>query len=165
RAGVEQVMNFCSAHEHLEFMRQAPELERMFIRSGIILIKLWFSVSQKEQFRRFQQRQNDPLKHWKLSPIDLASLDKWKDYTEAKEAMFFYTDTGDVPWTVVKSDCKKRARINAMRHVLNSLDYLNKDSSVAIPPDKLIVGSAKNIYEKGEHVLRKAPIKEKGKKS
>ena len=157
RAGVERVMNFCKAEEYLEFMRQAPELERMLVRSGIIFFKLWFSVSRNEQFRRFQQRQEDPLKQWKLSPIDLASLDKWEAYTEAKEAMFFYTDTADAPWTVIKSDCKKRARINAMRHVLNSLNYPNKNTEVAIPPDKLIVGSASNIYEKGEHILDKAP--------
>ncbi|WP_455216633.1 polyphosphate kinase 2, partial [Kaarinaea lacus] len=123
RAGVERVMGFCKSGDYLEFMRQAPELERMLVRSGILLFKLWFSVSRNEQFRRFQQRQEDPLKHWKLSPIDLASLDKWKDYTEAKEAMFFYTDTADAPWTVIKSDCKKRARINAMRFILNTLDY------------------------------------------
>jgi len=160
RAGVERVMSFCKANEYLEFMRQAPELERMLVRSGITLFKLWFSVSRNEQFRRFQQRREDPLKQWKLSPIDLASLDKWKDYTEAKEAMFFYTDTADAPWTVIKSDCKKRARINVMRHLLNSLDYPNKDKSFAIPPDDLIVGSAEHIYEKGEHFLNKPPLKE-----
>jgi polyphosphate kinase 2 (PPK2 family) len=87
-------------------MHQAPELERMLVRSGIRLFKLWFSVSRNEQFRRFQARRHDPLKQWKLSPVDMASLDKWQDYIEAKEAMFFYTDTDDAPWTVVKSDCK-----------------------------------------------------------
>lgn len=97
RAGVERVMKFCKPGDYLEFMRQAPELERMLVRSGIKLYKLWFSVSRNEQFRRFQQRRHDPLKQWKLSPIDLASLDKWGDYTEAKEAMFFYTDTADAP--------------------------------------------------------------------
>ncbi len=165
RAGVERVMNFCKAGDYLEFMRQAPELERMLVRSGITLFKLWFSVSRNEQFRRFQQRQNDPLKQWKLSPIDLASLDKWKDYTEAKEAMFFYTDTADAPWTVIKSDCKKRARINAMRHILYNLDYPNKNRDVAVPPDNLIVGSAKHIYEKGENILDKAPMKKNEKNS
>jgi polyphosphate kinase 2 len=160
RAGVERVMNFCKAGDYLEFMRQAPELERMLVRSGITLFKLWFSVSRNEQFRRFQQRQDDPLKQWKLSPIDLASLDKWKDYTEAKEAMFFYTDTADAPWTVIKSDCKKRARINAMRHLLYSLDYPNKDHTIAIPPDNLIVGDAKHIYEKGENIFNKNPLKD-----
>ena len=164
RAGVERVMNFCPASDYLEFMRQAPDLERMLVRSGITLFKLWFSVSRNEQFRRFQQRKHDPLKQWKLSPIDLASLDKWKDYTEAKEAMFFYTDTADSPWTVIKSDCKKRARINAMRHVLNKLDYPSKNLKVAVPPDDHIVGSAKNIYEKGENILDKAPMKDKGQK-
>ncbi len=165
RAGVERVMKFCAASDYLEFMRQAPELERMLVRSGITLFKLWFSVSRNEQFRRFQQRRHDPLKQWKLSPIDLASLDKWKDYTEAKEAMFFYTDTADSPWTVIKSDCKKRARINVMRFILNNLDYTSKNPKVAVPPDDLIVGSAKNIYEKGEHILDKTPkaMKEKNK--
>jgi polyphosphate kinase 2 len=158
RAGVERVMSFCKSEEYLEFMRQAPELERMLVRSDIILFKFWFSVSRNEQFRRFQRRQQDPLKQWKLSPIDLASLDKWKDYTEAKEAMFFYTDTADAPWTVIKSDCKKRARINAMRHVLNAMEYPNKNADIAIPPDELIVGSAKHIYEKGEHTLSDAPL-------
>lgn len=158
RAGVERVMGFCKPGEYLEFMRQAPELERMLVRSGIKLFKLWFSVSRNEQFRRFQSRQKDPLKQWKLSPVDLASLDKWEDYTEAKEAMFFYTDTADAPWTVVKSDCKKRARINAMHYLLNELDYPNKDKHIATAPDPLIVGSADTIYEQGEHTLEKAPI-------
>ena len=160
RAGVERVMSFCKANEYLEFMRQAPEMERMLVRSGIILFKLWFSVSRNEQYRRFQMRRGDPLKQWKLSPIDLASLDKWKDYTEAKEAMFFYTDTADAPWTVIKSDCKKRARINAMRHILYNLDYPNKDTTVVTPPDELIVGLAEHIYEKGEHILDTPPLKD-----
>lgn len=150
RAGVEKVMNFCSQKEYLEFMRQAAELERMLVRSDITFFKLWFSVSREEQFRRFQQRRNDPLKQWKLSPIDLASLDKWDEYTEAKEAMFFYTDTADAPWTVIKSDCKKRARINALRHILNRLDYPNKDPKVVSDPDHLIVGSAREITEADE---------------
>ena len=158
RAGVERVMGFCKPGDYLEFMRQAPELERMLVRSGIRFFKLWFSVSRNEQFRRFQGRQHDPLKQWKLSPIDLASLDKWEGYTEAKEAMFFYTDTADAPWTVVKSDCKKRARINAMRFVLNQMDYPNKNTDIVQPPDPLIVGSADTIYEKGEHKLEQAPL-------
>ena len=158
RAGVERVMNFCQPSDYLEFMRQAPEVERMLVRSGIKFFKLWFSVSRNEQFRRFQGRKHDPLKQWKLSPIDMASLDKWDKYTEAKEAMFFYTDTADAPWTVVKSDCKKRARLNAMRHVLHSLDYTNKDEGKVTQPDPLIVGSAKNIYEKGEHYLENGPL-------
>ncbi|MGF1546547.1 MAG: polyphosphate kinase 2 [Thiotrichales bacterium] len=153
RAGVEKVMGFCTAPEYLEFMRQAPDLERMLVRSGIRFFKLWFSVSRTEQFRRFQQRKKDPLKQWKLSPIDMASLDKWDAYTEAKEAMFFYTDTADAPWAVVKSDCKKRARINAMRHVLSLLPYPNKNPVIAVPPDPLIVGPASMIYEEGELIL------------
>ena len=164
RAGVERVMGFCQPGEYLEFMRQAPELERMLARSGIKFFKLWFSVSRNEQFRRFQGRQQSPLKQWKLSPIDMASLDKWQNYTEAKEAMFFYTDTADAPWTVVKSDCKKRARINAMRFVLNQLDYPNKNKKVATPPDPLIVGSAKYIYETGEHYLESSPLESEGEK-
>ncbi len=153
RAGVERVMKFCSAAEYLEFMRQAPDLERMLVRSGIRLFKFWFSVSRQEQFRRFQERRKDPLKQWKLSPIDMASLDKWEDYTEAKEAMFFYTDTADAPWTVIKSDDKKRARINAMRYVLSQVPYPNKNPDINLVPDPLIVGSAAVIYEEGEHVL------------
>jgi len=163
RAGVERVMDFCKPGDYLEFMRQAPELERMLVRSGITLFKLWFSVSRNEQFRRFQQRKTDPLKQWKLSPIDMASLDKWENYTEAKEAMFFYTDTADAPWTVIKSDCKKRARINAMRFVLSKLEYPNKNRNIARNPDPLIVGSAKHIYEAGEHTLDLEPIIKEGK--
>ena len=123
RAGVERVMGFCSPSEYLEFMRQVPELERMLVRSGIRLYKYWFSVTREEQRARFIARETDPLKMWKLSPIDKASLDKWEDYTEAKEAMFFYTDTEHAPWTVVKSNDKKRARLEAMRWVLSSFDY------------------------------------------
>ncbi len=139
RAGVERVMGFCNDAEYSEFMRQCPEFERNLVRSGIILIKFWFSVSRVEQRRRFMQRKHHPLKQWKLSPVDLASLDKWDQYTVAKEAMFYHTDTADAPWTVVKSDCKKRARLNAMRHVLHLLPYANKDISVVAPPDSLIV--------------------------
>ena len=151
RAGVERVMNFCTPKDYLEFMRQAADLERMLVRSGVRLHKLWFSVSREEQFRRFQKRRVDPLKQWRLSPIDLASLDKWDDYTEAKEAMFFYTDTADAPWTVVKSDDKKRARINAMRHILSQIDYPNKDHKIACAPDPLIVGGAKDVFEQDEY--------------
>ncbi len=150
RTGVEKVMGFCTQSEYMEFMRQAAELERMWVRDGIRLFKLWFSVSREEQYRRFQRRLTDPLKQWKLSPIDLASLDKWDDYTEAKEATFFYTDTADAPWTVIKSDDKKRARINAMRFILDSLDYPNKNRDVAVAPDPYIVGSARNITEAEE---------------
>jgi polyphosphate kinase 2 len=150
RAGVERVMGFCTDVEYQEFMRQSPEFERMMVRNGIHLIKFWFSVSQHEQRRRFKERRVHPLKQWKLSPIDLASLDKWDEYTKAKEAMFFYTDTADAPWTVIKSDCKKRARLNAMRYLLHRLPYARKDSSRIGQLDSLIVGRANVVYERGE---------------
>ncbi|MCB1660085.1 MAG: polyphosphate kinase 2, partial [Pseudomonadales bacterium] len=111
RAGVERVMGFCNEQEYAEFMRQCPEFERNLVRSGIHLIKFWFSVSRSEQRLRFKEREIHPLKQWKLSPIDLASLDKWEDYTMAKESMFYHTDTADSPWYVIKSNCKKRARL------------------------------------------------------
>ncbi|WP_225932899.1 polyphosphate kinase 2 [Pseudomonas oryzicola] len=150
RAGVEKVMDFCTPLQYLEFMRQAPELERMLCNSGILLFKYWFSVNREEQLRRFISRRDDPLKHWKLSPIDIKSLDKWEDYTAAKEAMFFHTDTADAPWTVIKSDDKKRARINCIRHFLHSLDYPGKDHSVAHAPDALLVGRASRGFEEDE---------------
>ena len=146
RSGVEKVMGFCTDREYLEFMRQAPNLERMLVNSGIILFKFWFSVTQQEQLRRFHSRKYDPLKQWKLSPIDLQSLSKWKDYTDAKQSMFFHTDTGDAPWTVVKSDDKKRARINCIRYFLYNLNYPNKDESIVYAPDKKIVGGVKSFY-------------------
>ena len=152
RAGVERVMGFCSDEEYLEFMRQAPEFERMLVRNNVHLIKFWFSVSRQEQHRRFKEREKHPLKQWKLSPIDLASLDKWDDYTKAKEAMFFYTDTADAPWTVIKSNCKKRARLNAMRYVLHKLPYSGKDPKLLGSLDPLIVGRANVVYERGEHM-------------
>jgi polyphosphate kinase len=151
RAGVERVMGFCTPDEYGEFMRQAPEFERNLVRSGIHLIKFWFSVSREEQRRRFKERKVHPLKQWKLSPIDLASLDKWDDYTKGKEAMFFYTDTADAPWTVIKSDCKKRARLNAMRYVLHKLPYKGKNADGIGPIDSLLVGRANVVYEQGEH--------------
>jgi polyphosphate kinase 2 len=150
RAGVERVMGFCSEGEYQEFMRQAPQFERQLVRSGVHLIKFWFSVSREEQRRRFRERKAHPLKQWKLSPIDLASLDKWNDYTKAKEAMFFETDTADAPWTVIKSDCKKRARLSAMRYLLHKLPYTNKDLQNIGTLDSLIVGRAHVVYERGE---------------
>ncbi len=136
RAGVERVMGYCTPAEYMEFMREAPELERMLVRSGIHLTKFWFSVSRGEQRSRFARRETDPVKRWKLSPTDLESLDKWDDYTEAKEAMFFYTDTADAPWTVIKSNDKKRARIGALRYVLHTLDYTDKDVKVVGCPTR-----------------------------
>jgi polyphosphate kinase 2 len=150
RAGVERVMGFAEPRDYLEFLREAPELERMWVRSGIHLIKLWFSVSRAEQRTRFTIREVDPVRQWKLSPMDLQALDKWKDYTEAKEAMFFYTDTADSPWTVIKSNDKKRARLEAMRYVLSRFDYPDKDTAVVGEPDPLIVGSAASILEQDQ---------------
>jgi polyphosphate kinase 2 len=142
RAGVERVMGFCDPAEYLEFMRQAPEFERMLVRDGVHLVKFWFSVSQAEQRTRFLIRQVDPVRQWKLSPMDLASLERWHQYTDAKEAMFFHTDTADAPWTVVKSNDKKRARLAAMQHVLSLFPYANKEPEIAKAPDPLILGSA-----------------------
>src|ERR1700753_795551 len=149
RAGVERVMEFCRPEESMEFLREAPEFERMLARDGITLIKFWFSVSRAEQLRRFVNRQLDPVKRWKLSPIDLASLDKWDDYTEAKEAMFFFTDLADAPWTVVKSNDKKRARLEAMRYVLSRVDYEGRNEDLVGQPDPLIVGPARLLQEFG----------------
>jgi len=150
RAGVERVMGFCNEDDYKEFMRQAPEFERNLVRSGFHLIKFWFSVSQAEQHRRFEERKAHPLKTWKLSPVDLASLDKWEAYTKSKEAMFFHTDTADSPWTVIKSDCKKRARLNAMRYILHRLPYSKKEVSAIGVVDPLLVGRAHIVYEVGE---------------
>ena len=148
RAGVERVMGFCSPAEYLEFLREAPEFERMLVRSGVRVYKFWFSVSREEQLRRFNSRRNDPLKHWKLSPIDIQSLDKWDAYTEAKESMFFHTDTADSPWMVVKSDDKKRARLNCMRYFLHSLPYPGKDPKIACAADPQIVSTAADVLSK-----------------
>ncbi|TNM59820.1 polyphosphate kinase 2 [Streptomyces sp. NP160] len=150
RAGVERVMGFCTREEYEQFYRQAPELERMLVRSGITLVKFWFSVSQAEQRTRFAIRQIDPVRQWKLSPMDLASLDRWDDYTAAKEAMFLATDTDDAPWTVVKSNDKKRARLEAMRHVLRQLDYDGKDVELVGEADPLVLGPARDLFETGE---------------
>ncbi len=146
RSGVERVFGFCTPTEYMEFMRQAPELERMLVNSGIRLVKFYFSVSRIEQERRFRQREKDPLRQWKLSPIDRASREKWDEYTEAKEQMFFYTDTADAPWTIVKSDDKKRARLEAIRYVLNRLPYDGKNPEVVHAPDPLIVGSVSEFF-------------------
>ncbi|RPI80356.1 MAG: polyphosphate kinase 2, partial [Planctomycetaceae bacterium] len=133
------------------------EFERNLARSGVHLVKFWFSVSRKEQRRRFKERESHPLKQWKLSPVDLASLDKWDEYTRAKELMFFHTDTADAPWTVIKSDCKKRARLNAMRYALHKLPYTNKDLDAIGPVDPLLVGRAQVVYERGEQT-QTAPL-------
>jgi polyphosphate kinase 2 len=148
RAGVELVMGFCTPEEYLEFMREAPEFERMLVNSGLYLTKFWFSVTQSEQRTRFIIRQVDPLRQWKLSPMDIESLDKWDAYTEAKEAMFFYTDTTWAPWIVVRSNDKKRARLAAMRCILEQFDYANKDLEIVGKPDRKIIGPPSELSER-----------------
>ena len=145
RAGVERVMGFCSPQQYTQFVAQVPAFEKMLVDDGINLVKFWFSVTPLEQRTRFAIRQIDPVRQWKLSPMDLASLDKWDAYTEAKEAMFAATDTDHAPWTVVKSNDKKRARINAMRHVLSLVDSDGKNESIVGTPDPLIVGRAADV--------------------
>jgi polyphosphate kinase 2 len=150
RAGVERVMGFCTDHEYRQFTQQAPGFEKMLVDDGIQLIKFWFSVSQGEQRTRFTIRQVDPVRQWKLSPMDLASLDKWDDYTAAKVAMFRATDTEHAPWTVVKSNDKKRARVEAMRSVLARFPYTDRDDEIVGRPDPKIIGAAANLLEAGE---------------
>jgi len=153
RAGVERVMGFCSDAEYEEFLRQVPEFERQLVRSGVHLFKFWFSVSKAEQLRRFKERKAHPLKQWKLSPIDMASLDKWNDYTRAKETMFVHCDTSDAPWTVIKSDCKKRARLNAFRYLLHRLPYTKRDAATIGAVDPLIVGRPSLVPSIGDDQL------------
>lgn len=157
RAGVERVMGYCTPNEYREFTRSAPEFERMLVQSGIHLIKFWFSVSREEQHARFLARSTDPVKQWKLSPTDLASLDKWDAYTDAKEAMLFYTDTPHAPWTIVKSNDKKRARLEAMRWVLSRFDYTDKDRRVVGTPDPLLIGPPSVVYDLGEDPTQQFP--------
>lgn len=148
RAGVERVMNFCTEDQYQEFVKQVFPFEQMLVNSGIILFKFWFSVTRQEQLRRFHSRKNDPLKHWKLSPVDVESLDKWDDYTKAKRDMFFHSDNPLTPWTVIKSDDKKRARINCMRYFLHHLDYPNKDKSIVNGWNEKVVGPVDQMYPK-----------------
>ncbi len=150
RAGVERVMGYCTEEQYQRFMADAPDFERMLIQEGMFLIKFWFSVSRAEQRTRFLIRRIDPVRQWKLSPTDLASLGRWDDYTRAKEAMFARTDTAQAPWTVVKSNDKKRARLNAMRHVLSQFDYPTRNDEVVADVDPLIVGPPSTVYESGE---------------
>lgn len=163
RAGVERVMGFCSNEEYAQFMQQAPLFEKQLIQSGIVLIKFWFSVTQDEQRRRFKEREGHPLKQWKLSPMDKASVDKWEAYTAAKEAMFYHTDIPESPWIVIKSNCKKRARLNAMRYVLQKIEYDEKDSRAIGGIDPLLVGRAGALYELDESTIKQA-IQTKSKK-
>jgi polyphosphate kinase 2 len=157
RAGVERVMGYCTDDQYRRFLGQAPVLEEMLIDDGIHLVKFWFSVSQTEQQTRFLIRQIDPVRQWKLSPTDVASLDKWDAYTLAKEAMFFYTDRPRTPWTVVKSNDKKRGRLEAIRHVLAGFDYEDRDDTVLGAADNLIIGPAAQVFEHGESPERRFP--------
>jgi polyphosphate kinase len=141
RAGVERVMHFCTPREYSDFLAEAPEFEQMLAGDGITLVKYWFSVSRREQLRRFLRRQTDPVKQWKLSPVDLASLNKWDEYTRAKEIMFARTDRPAGPWTVVKSNDKRRARLEAIRNVLTLVPYAGMDENVVGRPDPLIIGA------------------------
>ncbi len=156
RAGVERVMGYCSDDEYERFLVQAPRFERMLADDGVDLVKFWFSVSRQEQLTRFAIRQVDPVRQWKLSPTDLASLDKWEQYTAAKETMFTKTNTRETPWTVVKSNDKKRARLEAMRWVLAKFPYTDRDDGIVGRPDKRIIGDPSSVYEQGEHALRRA---------
>lgn len=155
RGGVEPVMGFCTPEQTDQFLHEAPQFEAMLVRDGIRLFKLFLTIGQAMQLKRLHARYADPLKQWKLSPIDLASLGKWDEYTEAKEAMFFYTDTADAPWIIVKSDDKKRARLACMTHFLWSLPYPNKDLSIVRPPDPLIVGSTEHVIGHDMHIIDK----------
>ncbi len=139
RAGVERVMGFCTDREYFQFLRHAPLFEEMLVESGFSLTKLWFSVTQAEQRTRFAIRQIDPVRRWKLSPMDIKSLDRWDAYTEAKETMMLSTDTDYAPWTTIKSNDKKRARINSMRFFLSQFDYEDKDTKIVYPPDPKLV--------------------------
>ncbi len=135
RAGVEKVMGFCTDYEYSEFLRSCPEYERMLVRSGIVLIKYWFSVSDEEQEKRFQKRINDPRRRWKLSPMDLKSREKWEEYSMAKDEMFKYTDIKQAPWFVVNADDKKRARLNTISHLLSMINYEDLTPvPLALPP-------------------------------
>jgi len=150
RAGVERVMGYCTDEQYDRFIHQVPTFEKMLVDDGVLLVKLWFSVSQAEQRTRFLIRQVDPVRQWKLSPNDVESLDRWDAYTAAKVAMFRATDTDHAPWTVVKSNDKKRARVEAMRHVLSLIDYEDKDHEVIGKPDPNVIGAASTLLETGE---------------
>ena len=147
RGVVEPVMGFCTPKQHKQFLKQAPIFEKMLVEDGIRIYKFWFSVSREEQFRRFKSRETDRLKQWKLSPVDQDGLQRWDDFTKAKNIMFEKTDVDWAPWIIIRSDGKKRARLNCMRYVLNSLSYEGKNKKVAIPADPKIVGSVEEMYK------------------
>ncbi|MFE9723251.1 polyphosphate kinase 2 [Streptomyces sp. NPDC005794] len=159
RAGVERVMGFCTPPEYELFLRQCPAFEQMLVDDGIVVVKFWFSVSRAEQRTRFAIRQVDPVRQWKLSPTDIDSLDRWDDYTTAKIDMFRATDTEHAPWTVVKSNDKRRARLEAMRSLLARVDYAAKDADAVGRPDPLIVGAAATLLEPGEEDTALSPTR------
>jgi polyphosphate kinase len=158
RAGVERVMGFCTDDQYESFLQQVPEFERLLVDDGIHLTKFWFSVTPGEQQTRFAIRQIDPVRQWKLSPTDIALLDKWDDYTVAKVAMFQRTDSPHAPWTVIRSNDKKRARVEAMRSLLVGIDYDDKDPEIVGHPDPKIVGRPANLHEIGDGELSPTPI-------
>ncbi|MFC8225730.1 polyphosphate kinase 2 [Streptomyces sp. NPDC057287] len=159
RAGVERVMDFCTEPEYELFLRQCPAFERMLVDDGVVVVKFWFSVSRAEQRTRFAIRQVDPVRQWKLSPTDIDSLDRWDDYTTAKIDMFRATDTEHAPWTVVKSNDKRRARLEAMRSLLARVDYAAKDPDAVGVPDPLVVGAAATLLEPGEEDTALSPTR------
>ncbi|QPK79853.1 polyphosphate kinase 2 [Corynebacterium lizhenjunii] len=146
RGGVERVMGFCTQQEHVRFLHQAPILERMLVEDGIILLKYWFSVSDEEQIARFKSRRNDPLRRWKLSPMDLQSITRWEDYSRAKDEMFVHTDTPVAPWYTVESEDKKRSRINVISHILETIPYERVEQAVPEIPER--PASRKDSYER-----------------
>jgi polyphosphate kinase len=146
RAGVEKVMGFCTPQEHALFLRQVPDFEQSLVSGGIRVFKLWFTVSKARQKQRFDERREDPLKQWKMSPIDEVSVEKYDEYTEARNEMLLATDTLMAPWTIVNSNEKRRARLGAIRSVLHSLDYEHKDLDVACEPDPRVVRTARSVF-------------------
>jgi len=161
RAGVEKVMGFCTDEQHKAFLQQVPEYERLLVQEGISLTKFWFSVTPGEQHTRFAIRQIDPVRQWKLSPTDIALLGKWDDYTAAKVTMFQRTDTTEAPWTVIKSNDKKRARLAAMRSLLAGIDYDRKDPEIVGHPDPLIVGAPADMRELDASQLSPTPFRQR----
>ena len=149
RAGVERVMGFCSQDQVETFLAEAPQFEAQLVRDGIGLYKFWLTIGQETQLKRFHDRRHDPLKHWKLSDIDLAALAKWDDYSQARDDLFRHTHSEQAPWTVVRANDKRRARLNIMRHVLASIDYSEKDKDVVGEPDAKPVGSGESFFASG----------------
>jgi len=140
-------MGFCTQEQVRQFMAEAPEFEASLVRDGIRLFKFWLTLGHAMQLKRFHARKHDPLKSWKLSPIDIASLSKWDDYTTAREEMFDHTHTQSAPWTVIRSNDKRRARLNAIRHILASIEYAGKDKNIVAKPDPMILGSEGDIFK------------------